>query len=120
MYTSTDVASHFVDHPQTQLVGLADTKPVVPELKPGAPYTREWNIRYVSDLCGAPIYEDWRAMLDTLRPDLCVVNSENSYHVEITQFCAERGIGVCIEKPWLTIWPTDSEWPVLPKCITAS
>ena len=34
-----DVASHFVDHPQTQLVGLADTKPVVPELKPGAPYT---------------------------------------------------------------------------------
>lgn len=94
-----DVASHFVDHPHTQLVGLADTKPVVPELKPGAPYTREWNIRYVSDLCGAPIYEDWRAMLDTLRPDLCVVNSENSYHVEITQFCAERGIGVCIEKP---------------------
>ena len=34
-----DVASHFVDHPQTQLVGLADTKPVVPELKPCLLYT---------------------------------------------------------------------------------
>ncbi len=94
-----DVAGHFAENPQTDLIGCADTRPVVPELKPGAPYTREWNIRYVSEKFGVKIYDDWRAMLETLKPDLCVINSENCYHVEIVEFCAQRGIGACVEKP---------------------
>lgn len=97
-----DVATHFVENPQTKIVGLADTSPLVKELKHGAPYTREWNISYVAKIAGAKIYDDWRTMLKTLRPDLCVVNSENNYHVEITEFCARHSIGVCIEKPMAT------------------
>ena len=94
-----DVATHFAHHPQIDLCGCADISPLYPELKRGAPYTREWNIRYVSDQFGVQIYQDWRGMLEALHPDLCVVNSENSFHAEITEFCAQRGIGVCIEKP---------------------
>ena len=41
-------------------------------------------------------------MLDEVKPDLCVVNSENCYHVQITEECAKRGIGVSIEKPMAT------------------
>lgn len=97
-----DVARHFFDHPEIDLVGCADTMPVVPELKPGAIYTREWNIKYCSENFRIAVYQDWKEMLLELKPDLCIVNSENCYHVQITEFCASNGIGVCIEKPMAT------------------
>lgn len=97
-----DVAAHFAHHPQMALVGCADMPAAHPETMPGAPYTRAWNLRYCHEQFGAPIYPDWQAMLAELAPDLCVVNSENSYHVAITEYCAQRGIGVCIEKPMAT------------------
>lgn len=97
-----DVAAHFAEHPQIDLCGCADIAARVPELKPGAPYTREWNIQYVSEKFGVKVYDDWKEMIRTLKPDLCVVNSENCHHVEITEFCAKNGVGVCIEKPMAT------------------
>lgn len=97
-----DVAKHFYDHPETSLVGCADIAPIVPELKPGAIYTREWNIKYCSEKYKIKVFADWQEMLVQLKPDLCVVNSENCYHVQITEFCASNGIGVCIEKPMAT------------------
>ena len=97
-----DVASHFHDNPRTELVGCADMPAKMPEVKPGAPYTRAWNIKYVSENFNVPVYEDWKEMLKTLKPDLCVCNSENCYHVEVTEFCASIGVNVCIEKPMAT------------------
>lgn len=97
-----DVAKHFYDHPETDLVGCADTKPMLPELKPGAIYTRKWNIKYCSEKYKIEIYENWKQMLVKLKPDLCVVNSENWYHPQIVEFCACHGIGVCVEKPLAT------------------
>ena len=44
-----DVAKHFYDHPEIDLAGCADIAPAHPELKPGAIYTREWNIKYCSE-----------------------------------------------------------------------
>lgn len=97
-----DVAAHFAEHPQIELVGCADVPPVHPEIRRGAPYTREWNIKYCSEKFSIPVHTDWKAMLAELNPDLCVVNSENCYHVEITEYCAALGIGVSIEKPMAT------------------
>lgn len=93
-----DVAAHFAENPRVDLCACADTTPLVKELRV-APYTREWNMDFCSHKFGLKRYDDWRGMLDTEKPDLCVVNSENAYHVEITEECAIRDIGVCIEKP---------------------
>ena len=97
-----DVAKHFYEHPRIDLAAAADVPPRVPELKPGAIYTREWNIDYCCKNYNMKKYDDWKVMLDEEKPDLCVVNSENFYHVEITEECAKRGIGVSIEKPMAT------------------
>ena len=94
-----DVAKHFYEHPRIDLCGAADVPPHMPEMKPGAIYTREWNIDYCCKNYNIPKFDDWKQMLDEVKPDLCVVNSENCYHVQITEECAKRGIGVSIEKP---------------------
>lgn len=97
-----DVAKHFYEHPRIDLCGAADVPPHIPEMKPGAIYTREWNIDYCCKNYNIPKFDDWKQMLDEVKPDLCVVNSENCYHVQITEECAKRGIGVSIEKPMAT------------------
>jgi predicted dehydrogenase len=92
------VAAHFAAHPRLELCAGADLPPLVPELKT-APYTRQWNLNFCAEKFGFKVHQDWLAMLDSENPDLCVVNSENTYHPLITEACARRGIGVCIEKP---------------------
>lgn len=93
-----DVAAHFAENPRIDLSACADVDPLVPELKKG-PYTREWNTAYCAKKFHLKVYRDWLQMLEEEQPDLCVVNSENAYHVMITEECAKRGIGICIEKP---------------------
>lgn len=97
-----DVAQHYYDNPRIDLCACADITPKHPEMRTDAPYTRQWNIKYVSENFGVKIYEDWLKMLDEVKPDLVVCNSENCYHVTVTEECAKRGIGVCIEKPMAT------------------
>ncbi len=94
-----DVAAHFYEHSQIQLVACADTEPAVPEIKAGAPYTRAWNKRFAVEHFGVKPYDSYIEMLDAERPELCVVTSENGRHAEITEACASRGVDVCIEKP---------------------
>jgi len=93
-----DVAAHFAAHPRVDLRACADLPPLVPELKAG-PYTREWNKAFCARSFNLKPYDSWLEMLEAEEPDLCVVNSENAYHVMITEECARRGIDVCIEKP---------------------
>lgn len=92
------VAAHFAAHPRLELCAGADLPALVPELKT-AIYTRKWNANFCAENFGLKIHQDWKAMLDAEKPDLCVVNSENAYHTLITEECARRNIGVCIEKP---------------------
>lgn len=95
------VAAHFAKNPRLNLCACADIPPLVEELRT-APYTRKWNLDFCSKNFNLKIYDDWKVMLDEEQPDLCVVNSENVFHVIITEECAKRGIGVCIEKPMAT------------------
>ena len=49
-----------------------------------------------------PLFEDWREMLDTLRPDVAVVDCIFSHHAQVACFALERGIHVFTEKPVAT------------------
>ena len=94
-------AEIFAKNPRINLCAGADIEPIVPELR-SAPCTRLWNMDYCSKKFGIEIWEDWLEMLDRIKPDLCVVNSENVHHAIITEECARRGIGVCVDKPMAT------------------
>lgn len=116
-----DVAKHFYEHPRIDLCGAADVPPHMPEMKPGAIYTREWNIDYCCKNYNIPKFDDWKQMLDEVKPDLCVVNSENCYHVQITEECAKRGIGVSIEKPMATTMSDAMKmYRIVKKCIAST
>ena len=97
-----DVAQHFYDNPRIDLAACADLPPKVAEMRTDAPYTRQWNLKYCSGRFSLKVYEDWIEMLEKEQPDLVVCNSENCYHVKVTEECARRGIAVCIEKPMAT------------------
>ena len=52
----------------------------------------------------APIFQDWRAMLDKTRPDIAVVNPWFADASAISAECLLRGIHVYSEKPLSTTW----------------
>lgn len=94
-----DVGAHFKENLRTDIVACADTKPLVEELKAGS-YTRKWNLEFAKKNFGIKkVYDNYKEMLDSEKPDLAVVTSENIMHAEIVEECAKRGISACIEKP---------------------
>jgi len=94
-----NVAALFGEHPDAQLVALADTTPDRPELRKG-PYTREWNVEHaMADLGVAKAYDCYHEMLDTEDLDIVVCCSENAKHPEVVEACAAAGANVCVEKP---------------------
>lgn len=94
-----DVAAGFYANPRIDLVACADTHPLVEEISFG-PYTRTWNLNFAKEHFGITrVYDDYVEMLDKEKPDLAIITSENFYHAAIVKACAERGCGVCIEKP---------------------
>ena len=94
-----NVAALFADHPQAELVALADTVPDRPELRKG-PYTREWNVEHAMKDLGVPkAYDGYHEMLDSEDLDIVVTCSENSKHPEVVEACAAAGVNVCVEKP---------------------
>ena len=94
-----EVAGHFFRHPRIRLCAAADIPPLAPERRPGAVYTREWNIANCANQFGLRLYADWKQMLSEEEPDLCILNSENCHHPMVAEECARLGIGLCIEKP---------------------
>lgn len=69
-----------------QLVGIAEpNSELVAEAKKLAPQ--------------APIFSDYRQMLEQARPDIVWAFVENNRHLEIVQACAPRKIHVMFEKP---------------------
>lgn len=69
-----------------QLVGIAEPNAeLVAEAKKLAPQ--------------APIFSDYRQMLEQARPDIVWAFVENNRHLEIVQACAPRKIHVMFEKP---------------------
>lgn len=94
-----DVAAHFAENPRTELTCCADVKPLVEEIS-DAPYTRRWNMRHaLSDLGVKRGYAGYQEMLEKEELDLVLLTTEMQRHREVAVACAQRGIGVCVEKP---------------------
>lgn len=95
---ANEIALYIHEHPEAELVGVADLVPAEPE-NTQARYTRAWNLKNIADTYGAPVFEDYREMLDQTRPDLSFILCENDRKKEAAFACAERGLDFCLEKP---------------------
>ena len=93
-----EVALYISEQPDFELIGAADVKSDLPEIPP-LRYTPKWNLLNVKTNYCDNIYDDYRVMLDELKPDIAFVLSENRDKPEIAEECAKRGVNVSIEKP---------------------
>ena len=96
-----EVAQYIKNQPDFELIGAADVKSDVKDIPP-LRYTPEWNLMNVKENYCSVIYDDYKGMLDELKPDMAFILSENCQKVEIVRECAMRGVNVCIEKPVAT------------------
>ncbi len=93
-----EVALYLSEQPDFELVGAAGVKSNLPEIPP-LRYTPKWNLENVKTNYCSNIFDDYRAMLDELKPDIAFILSENCEKPEIVTECAKRGVNVSIEKP---------------------
>lgn len=77
-------------HPDVDLVGVCDTSSIVLD-----------GFRKFSKV---GVYDDYKKMIDTEKPDFVIVASPTKFHYEMVKYCLERGIHTFCEKPFsLTI-----------------
>lgn len=93
-----EIALYISEQDGIELVGCADVPPEQPE-KVRARYTRGWNLDNIREHYCPVIYDDYKAMLDELSPDIAFILCENAKKPEIVEEVASRGINVSIEKP---------------------
>lgn len=96
-----EIALYINNEPEFELAGAADVASVVEKIAPHR-YTPLWNMENIRENYCSNIYDDYRKMLDELKPDTAFILSENCQKVEIVEECAKRGVDVCIEKPLST------------------
>lgn len=46
-----------------------------------------------------PCYEDYKLMLEEIKPRAVIVATEHYFHTEIAEYCIEHGVDVLVEKP---------------------
>jgi Predicted dehydrogenases and related proteins len=71
--------------PGASIVGMADVA-----VERGEARARE---------VGCPFFADYRAMLDTVRPDVAVICAPHPFHAALAIDCLEAGAHVLVEKP---------------------
>ena len=93
-----EVALYISENTNFELVGAADVsagEEKIPDLR----YTAGWNLENVRKSYCENIYEDYKLMLDDLKPDYAFIMCENCLKPEIVEECAKRHINISIEKP---------------------
>lgn len=93
-----EVALYISEQPSFELAAVADV-PSVAEKIDALRYTPDWNMENVKTNFCANVYEDYKQMLDEVKPDIAFILTENGQKVEVVKECAKRGINVCVEKP---------------------
>jgi predicted dehydrogenase len=102
-YHVTQLMPLFAQHPEAELVAIADTVPLAPELNTEQDRTRAGTIRVARDELGVGrVYEDYREMLAKEELDIALVFPENARSAEVAIACAEAGAHVLTEKPIAT------------------
>ncbi|MDD4316092.1 MAG: Gfo/Idh/MocA family oxidoreductase [Clostridia bacterium] len=46
-----------------------------------------------------PCYEDYKLMLEEIKPRAVIIATEHYFHTEIAEYCIENGVDVLVEKP---------------------
>ena len=93
-----EIALYITECPDMELLAVADVKSGVEEIPPFR-YTPVWNLNNVKDNYCSNVYEDYKEMLDTEKPDIAFILTENCQKPEVVEECAKRGINISIEKP---------------------
>lgn len=93
-----EIALYISEQEDFELIGFADIKPKTPE-KTQSRYTRSWNLQNNSEKYSITPHDDYKTMLDELKPDIAFILCENENKYEVVLECAKRGIDVSIEKP---------------------
>lgn len=93
-----EIALYISEQPDTKLVGIADVR-CTPEEIPPLRYTHSWNLENVRKNFCQTVYEDYKEMLDAVKPDIAYILCENCLKTEIVEECAKRHVNVSIEKP---------------------
>ncbi len=93
-----EIALYISEQPDFVLAGAADVKSDVEQI-PDLRYTPVWNMENVKNNYCKNIYDDYKKMLDELKPDIAFILTENVQKPEVVEECAKRNVNVCIEKP---------------------
>lgn len=93
-----EVALYISEQPSFELVAVADV-PSEAEAIEALRYTPVWNMQNVKENYCANVYEDYKQMLDEVKPDIAFILTENAQKIQVVEECAKRGINICIEKP---------------------
>ncbi|MDP4133066.1 MAG: Gfo/Idh/MocA family oxidoreductase [Bacillota bacterium] len=93
-----EIALYIHEQVGIDLIGCADVEAKTPEIVK-ARYTRLWNLENIKNNYCSTIYDDYKFMLDELKPDIAFILCENANKPVIVEECAKRGVNVSIEKP---------------------
>ncbi len=93
-----EVALYISECEYMELCAVAGV-PSKAEKIPALRYTPEWNLQNVKDNYCSVVYDDYRTMLDEIKPEIAFILTENGQKPEVVEECAKRGINVSIEKP---------------------
>ena len=93
-----EIALYISEQPSFELVAVADV-PSKAEAIEALRYTPVWNMQNVKENYCANVYEDYKQMLDEVKPDIAFILTENAQKVQVVKECAKRGINISVEKP---------------------
>lgn len=93
-----EVALYVSEREDMELVAVAKV-PSIAETVPPLRYTHDWNLQNVRENYCDVYYDDFKLMLDEMKPDIAFILAENGQKPEIVEECAKRGVNVSIEKP---------------------
>ena len=93
-----EVALYISEQPSFELAAVADVPSAAPQIAP-LRYTPTWNLENVREHYCKNIYENYKVMLDEVKPDIAFILTENVQKLVVVEECAKRGINICIEKP---------------------
>lgn len=93
-----EIALYINDAEGMELCAAADVPSQTETIAPKR-YTPAWNLQNVRENYCSNIYDDYRKMLDEVKPDIAFILTENGQKPEVVSECAKRGVNVSIEKP---------------------
>lgn len=97
-----EIALYINDAEGMELCAAADVPSQTETIAPKR-YTPAWNLQNVRENYCSNIYDDYRKMLDEVKPDIAFILTENGQKPEVVSECAKRGVNYLIKNK--NAWP---------------